>query len=147
MDGLKMLEEDHRRVDVLFGEFEEAGDQAFKTKRGIVDKVIEELTVHAEMEERVLYPTAKEQVDEAEENVLESEEEHRVVHDLLNELKAMRPEDELFDARVTVLIENVRHHVEEEEGELFPKIRKAYGPDELEALGERMAEVKRQMQG
>jgi hemerythrin superfamily protein len=142
MDGIEMLEEDHRRVEKLFGEFEGAGDRAFKTKRDIVDRITEELTVHSEMEEQVLYPTAKEEVKEAEENVLESFEEHAVVEDLLEELNGMDAGEENFDAKVTVLIENVRHHIEEEEGELFPKIRKALGDERVEQLGQRMQEIK-----
>jgi hemerythrin superfamily protein len=142
MDGIEMLEEDHRRVEKLFGEFEGAGDRAFKTKRDIVDRITEELTVHSEMEEQVLYPTAKEEIKEAEENVLESFEEHAVVEDLLEELNGMDAGEENFDAKVTVLIENVRHHIEEEEGELFPKIRKALGDERVEQLGQRMQEIK-----
>lgn len=142
MDGLEMLEEDHRRVEKLFSNFEEAGDQAYKTKQGIAEKVIEELTVHSEMEEQVLYPYAQQQVEDADENVRESFEEHHVVEELMKELGGMDPEDEQFDAKVTVLIENVRHHIEEEEGELFPKIRKALGMERLEELGKRMQAVK-----
>lgn len=146
MDGLEMLEDDHRRVDRLFKDFEGAGDQAFKTKQGIAEKVIEELTIHSEMEEQVLYPFAQEQIEDAEENVRESFEEHHVVDQLMKEIGGMQPEDEQFDAKVTVLIENVRHHIEEEEGELFPKIRKALGTERLEELGERMKEVKQRLQ-
>jgi hemerythrin superfamily protein len=147
MDGLEMLEKDHQRVEKLFKDFEEAGDQAYKTKQGIAEKVIEELTVHSEMEEQILYPFAQQQVENAEENVRESFEEHHVVEELMKEIGGMDPEDEQFDAKVTVLMENVRHHIEEEEGELFPKIRKALGTERLEELGERMQAVRSSLKG
>jgi hemerythrin superfamily protein len=147
MDGLEMLEEDHRKVEKLFNDLEEAGDQAYKTKQGIAEKVIEELTVHSEMEEQVLYPFAQEQIEDAEENVRESFEEHHVVDELMKEIGGTDPEDEQFGAKVTVLMENVRHHIEEEEGELFPKIRKALGTERLEGLGERMRAVKSSLKG
>jgi hemerythrin superfamily protein len=89
MDGIEMLEEDHRRVDKLFGEFEGEGDRAFKTKRGIVDRIIEELTIHSEMEEQVVYPVARDEVQTAEEIVLESFEEHAVGENLMGELKGI----------------------------------------------------------
>jgi hemerythrin superfamily protein len=142
MDGIEMLEEDHRRVEKLFSEFEGAGDRALKTKRDIVDRIIEELTVHSEEEEQVLYPAARDEVQSAEETVLEAFEEHAVVENLMDELKGMDPEDESFEAKTTVLIENVRHHVEEEEGELFPKIRKALGDVRVEELGAEMEAIK-----
>jgi hemerythrin superfamily protein len=147
MDGLEMLEEDHRKVEKLFNDFEEQGNQAYKAKQGIAEKVIDELTVHSEMEEKVLYPFAQEQIEDTEENVRESFEEHHVVEELMKEIGGMGPEDEQFDAKVTVLMENVRHHIEEEEGELFPKIRKALGTERLEELGERMQAVKVGLKG
>jgi hemerythrin superfamily protein len=146
MDGIEMLEEDHRRVKKLFDEFEGAGDRAFKTKRDIVDRIIEELTVHSEMEEQVLYPAARDEVQSAEEVLLESFEEHAVVENLMEELKGMDPEDETFEAKTTVLIENVRHHIEEEEGELFPKIRQSLGDDRVEELGQQMEGIKQRYQ-
>ena len=111
MDGIEMLEEDHRRVQKLFGEFEGAGDRAYKTKREIVDRIIEELTVHSEMEEQVLYPAARDEVQSTEEVVSEAFEEHAVVENLTEELKGMDPEDENLEAKTTVMIENVRHHI------------------------------------
>ena len=147
MDGIEMLEEDHRRVEKLFSEFEGAGDRAFKTKRDIADRIIEELTVHSEKEEQVLYPAARDEVQSTEETVLEAFEEHAVVENLMEELKGMDPEDENFEAKTTVLIENVRHHVEEEEGELFPKIRKALGDERVEELGAEMETIRAKYEG
>lgn len=146
MDGLKLLEEDHRKVEKLFAQFEEAGDRAHKTKRDICAKVVQELRAHSEMEEKVLYPAAREEVEGTEDVVLESFEEHHVVEQLLDELDGMDPQDEQFEPKFTVLMESVRHHVEEEEKELFPKLRRALGDDRLEELGQRMQEIKRRHQ-
>lgn len=142
MNGIDMLKDDHQRVDKLFKQFEEAGDQAHATKRDLVEQIIEELTVHATAEEEVLYPTSQSEVKETEDIVHESEEEHGVVKTLISELEGMSAEDEKFDAKVKVLMENVRHHVEEEEGELFPKIEKALSQERLEKMGRRMQQVK-----
>ncbi|MGH2673810.1 MAG: hemerythrin domain-containing protein [Actinomycetota bacterium] len=145
MNGIDMLKDDHQRVDKLFKEFEGAGDRAYKTKRDLVDRIVHELRTHSSMEEEVLYPTAQAQVADAKDIVLESEEEHSVVSDLLTELEGMEPEDERFDAKTTVLMENVRHHVEEEENELFPKIEKALGEERVEQLGAEMEAVKQRL--
>ncbi len=121
MDAIVLLKEDHQTVEKLFKEFEQAGDRAYKTKRKIADKVIEELTVHAWIEEKIFYPAARAAVPDTTDHVLESVEEHHVVLWMLSELTGLDPQDERFDAKMTVLIENVRHHVEEEEKEWFPR--------------------------
>lgn len=145
MNGIDMLKDDHQRVDMLFKQFEEAGDRAYATKRDLVEQIIQELTVHATAEEEVLYPTSETEVKETEDIVHESEEEHGVMKTLMSELEGMSAEDEMFDAKVKVLMENVRHHVEEEEGELFPKIEKALGQERLEEMGQRMEQVKERL--
>lgn len=142
-DAITMLRDDHKTVEALFKRFEQAGDRAFKTKRGVVDRIIEELAVHAVIEEQVFYPAVRQWVPDAESSVLEALEEHHIVKWTLSELEAMDPQDERFDAKVTVLIESVRHHVEEEEGELFPKVRDAVGRKALQETGDRMAEVRK----
>ena len=142
MDAITLLKEDHRTVEQLFKRFEQAGDRAHVQKRQIVDRIIEELSVHAAIEEQVFYPVARTTVPDAEDIALESLEEHHVVKWLLAELVDMDPAQERFDAKVTVLIENVRHHVEEEENEFFPMVRKALGRNELADLGETMADAK-----
>jgi hemerythrin-like domain-containing protein len=138
MDAITMLRDDHKRVRGLFKRFEQAGDNALKTKREIVDRIIEELSVHSAIEEQVFYPAVRSAVEQAEDDVLESLEEHHVVKWVLSELEDMEPEDERFEAKVTVLIENVRHHMQEEEQEMFPEVRKAFSPSELRDLGETM---------
>jgi hemerythrin superfamily protein len=142
VNGIDMLKDDHQRVDKLFKQFEEAGERAYATKRDLAEGIIEELTIHATAEEEVLYPTAQSQVEGAEDIVQESEEEHGVVKTLISELEGMSAEHEKFDAKVKVLMENVRHHVDEEEGELFPKIEKALGEERLQEMGRRMQQVK-----
>jgi hemerythrin superfamily protein len=141
-DAIVLLKEDHKTVEQLFKKFEQAGDNALVTKRKLVDSMIEELTVHAYIEETIFYPTAREAVPETEDHVLESVEEHHVVVWMLSELIDLPPEKETFDAKVTVLIENVRHHVEEEEQEWFPQVRAAMGRKQLQELGELMLKAK-----
>ncbi|MGZ4485851.1 MAG: hemerythrin domain-containing protein [Nocardioidaceae bacterium] len=142
MDAIVLLKDDHKTVEKLFKQFEKAGDDAHKTKRDLVDRIIEELSVHAFIEEQIFYPVAREAVPETENHVLESLEEHHIVKWVLEELRGMDPEDERFDAKVTVLMENVRHHVEEEEQEWFPEVRKQMGRKRLQELGEQMEQAK-----
>jgi hemerythrin superfamily protein len=142
MDAIVLLKEDHKTVEKLFKEFEGAGDRALKTKRKIADQVIEELTVHTFIEEEIFYPIARQSVPETKDHVLESVEEHHVVVWMLSELVDLDPSDERFDAKMTVLIENVRHHVEEEEGEWFPQVREAMGRKRLQEIGEQMEAAK-----
>ena len=142
MDAITLLKDDHQRVEKLFKEFEKAGDRAVKTKRKLVDKVIQELTTHAYIEETVFYPAARKAAPDTVSHVLESIEEHHVVVWMLSELAGMDPADERFTAKVTVLIENVRHHVKEEEQDFFPAVRKAMDRKALQQLGEEMAAAK-----
>jgi hemerythrin superfamily protein len=143
MDAIALLKNDHRNVKELFKKFEGTGERAHKTKRKLVDKIIEELSVHAAIEEEVFYPAVREAAGETEDMVLESLEEHHLVKWTLYELERTQPDDERFDPKVTVLIENVRHHIKEEEGDLFKRVRKAVPRDQLEELGGRMQEVKK----
>ncbi|GGX81092.1 hemerythrin domain-containing protein [Streptomyces fructofermentans] len=147
MDGIVLLKEDHKTVEKLFKQFEKAGDNARVEKRKIADRVIEELTTHTWIEEKIFYPAAREAAPNAKDHVLESVEEHHVVLWMLSELKELDPSDERFDAKMTVLIENVRHHVEEEEKEWFPDVRKAMGRNRLVELGEQMEAAKEKAPG
>ena len=142
MDAITLLKDDHRTVEKLFKRFEDAGDRAFVEKRKVVDRIIEELSVHAAIEEQLFYPVTRATVPAVEDIALESLEEHHIVKWVLSELEGMDPEDERFDAKVTVLIENVRHHVEEEESEYFPEVRSALGRKALGELGDAMAAAK-----
>ena len=143
MDAITFLKDDHHTVEQLFKRFEQAGERAHVQKRGIVDRIIEELSVHAAIEEQVFYPVARATVPESEDIVLESLEEHHVVKWLLSELVDMDPAHERFGAKVTVLIENVRHHVKEEETDFFPKVRERLGRNELADLGQALADAKK----
>jgi hemerythrin superfamily protein len=146
VDAVALIKADHREVEKLFHEFEDAGDRAYKTKQQLVSQIIKELEVHATIEEEIYYPAvdAKAKKD-GKELVAEAVEEHHVVKVLLGELATMSAEDDAFDAKVTVLIENVRHHVEEEEEELLPQSEKILGDEELARLGEAMAARKQQL--
>ena len=140
MDAITMLKDDHQSVEKLFKEFEKAGDRAFVTKRKLVDRMIEELSRHAAIEEQIFYPATRETIDGIDDQVLEGIEEHHIVKWQLSELEQLDVEDERFDAKVTVLIENVRHHVEEEEGDYFPKVRDAWGRNDLQDLAHQFVE-------
>ncbi|RCG31690.1 hemerythrin domain-containing protein [Sphaerisporangium album] len=142
MDAIVLLKDDHKTVEGLFKQFEKAGEKAHKEKQRIVEQIIQELTTHAYIEETIFYPAAREAVPETGDHVLESVEEHHVVVWMLSELKNLDPADERYDAKVTVLIENVRHHVEEEEQEWFPQVREGMGRKRLQELGEQMEKAK-----
>jgi len=115
MDAITLLKTDHKSVEQLFKRFEKAqkGDGT-REKRAIVDRIIEELSKHASIEEQLFYPVVSATVPKTEAITLESLEEHHIVKWTLSELDGMAPDNERFDAKVTVLIESVRHHVKEE---------------------------------
>jgi len=119
----------------LFTKFTKLGDNAYKSKRDLVDQIIAELSVHASIEELVFYPAVRREVEGADDDVLEALEEHHVAKWLLSELDGMDPKHERFDAKVKVLIESVKHHIEEEESALFPEVRQALGRTQLQELG------------
>ena len=143
MNAIKLLKQDHRTVEALFKRFEAAGDDAHKVKRDIADRIVKELSIHAAVEEQFLYPAARERDPRLDDLVLEALEEHHIAKWTLREIERMASDDERFDAKVTVLMESIRHHVEEEEEELFPRLAKAMGNDELEALGAVMEQAKK----
>jgi hemerythrin superfamily protein len=140
-DALQVLIDDHRTVEQLFGRFESSGPRANKSRGDIASRVIQELSVHASIEETAFYPAIR-QVEGLEDEVLEALEEHHVVKLVLNELEKMNPTDERFQAKFTVMMENVRHHVEEEENEMFDKVRRAMSNEQLEALGAALQEAR-----
>jgi hemerythrin superfamily protein len=142
-DAIALLKADHKAVEQLFKKFEKAGDGATKQKRKLVDEIIVELSKHAVIEEQVLYPWARENIQDEDDEVLEAIEEHHVVKWLLWELEDLSPDDERFDAKVTVMMENVRHHVKEEETELFPDLRDVATKAELLDLADALKAAKR----
>ncbi|MFI9401296.1 hemerythrin domain-containing protein [Nocardia sp. NPDC052316] len=142
-DAIVLLREDHKAIRKLFRDFEKAGDNAKATKGRLVDKIIEALTVHTYIENEGMYPEVRKLVPELESDILESYEEHHVADLLVQELATMKPDDEHFTAKVTVLIENVDHHIEEEEGEWFPQVREHLGRKQLQEIGARLLELKK----
>jgi hemerythrin superfamily protein len=144
MNAIELLKKDHQKVAVLFKQYESAGEDASSRKEELFRRIKQELDIHARIEEEIFYPAVKQvPVEEARELVAEAAEEHNQVKTLLAELDGMGAEDERFDAKMKVLKEDVEHHVEEEENEMFPKVRKGLGSDRLEDLG-RQLEYRRQ---
>jgi len=136
-NAIEMLREDHQKVKDLFEHFE-SNESA--NKKEIVDAALKELEIHTTLEEEIFYPAARKALDEmrdeeGDDAIDEAWEEHHVVKLLSAELKKMRSSDERYDAKFTVLAESVKHHIQEEEGELFPKLREHIDAEEL---GEQM---------
>ena len=142
-DAIAYLKADHRAVERLFRAFEKAGDRAFRTKRKLVDDMVRELVQHSAIEEQVFYPAARREVPSSTDDVLESLEEHHIVKWLLSELVGMDPADERFNAKEAVLVESVRHHIRDEEHDLFPEVRAQLGRKALVELGEQLQKAKR----
>jgi hemerythrin-like domain-containing protein len=142
-DAIVLLKNDHKEIRKTFNAFKKLGDGATKEKGRLVKKMIELLTVHTYIENEVMYPRVRELLPEVEDDVLESYEEHHVADVLVLELSMMKPTDERFSAKTTVLIENVEHHIEEEEKEWFPQVRSGLSRSVLQELGADMLKAKR----
>ena len=143
MDPVQMLKEDHQKVRQLKQQFEQAGSPS--EKRKIAEQALHELEVHAALEEEIFYPAVRKKAgDDAKAMVLEAQEEHHVVHLLVGELKEMKSATDQFVAKFNVLMENVEHHVQEEEMEMLPKAQVLLGP-EADQLGERMQKRKQEL--
>ena len=140
-DALVLLKADHREVAKLFTEFEKTSTTPAR-KRSIVATVIELLTMHTYLENEVVYPQVRKAVPAIEDDILESYEEHHVVDVLASELVAMDPVSERFFPKFTVLMENVRHHVKEEEEEWFPQVRAAMSRTQLREMGAQLLDMK-----
>jgi hemerythrin superfamily protein len=139
-DALALLRADHREVKGLFAQYDKLSQaEAPDDERQLLaTQICVLLTVHTRIEEEIFYPAARTALgDEGQDLLDEADVEHAGAKNLIRELKAMQPDDELYDAKVKVLGEGIDHHVQEEEGELFPKLEKAGGID-LEALGAQM---------
>ncbi len=142
-DAIVMLKNDHKEILKSFRDFEKAGDQAYVAKGKAVARIIELLTVHTYLENEVMYPRVRALLPEVEDDVLESYEEHHVADVLVMELVSLAPEAERFTAKTTVLIENVRHHIAEEEQDWFPKVREGLGRKVLQEIGAEMEQAKK----
>ena len=142
-DAIVLLKQDHKDIRALFREFETAGERATKRKERLVERILEALTVHTYIENECMYPEVRKLLPDLEDAVLESYEEHHVADVLCMELATMKPDDVRFDAKTTVLIENVTHHMDEEEQDWFPKVRAGLSRKQLQELGARMIELKK----
>jgi hemerythrin superfamily protein len=136
-----LLKDEHDQVKKLLAEGESTTERGVKTRTELFERLKEMLTTHERMEEEVLYPALKSH-PKARDITLESYQEHHVVDLIFEELEATPVDDEKWGAKFKVAKENIEHHIEEEEGELFRDARQIFEPDELEAMGEKMAEIR-----
>lgn len=139
-DAIQLLKADHREVEQMFSKFENTNGAATKSK--LADQICLALKVHTQIEEEIFYPAAREALTD-EEMIDEAVVEHAAAKDLIAEIEAMDVDEDLFDAKVKVLSEQIEHHVEEEEKELFPKLQKT--DMDMRMLGMRMAERKKEL--
>ena len=142
-DAIELLRADHDKVRNLFAQYEAANDR--QTKRELAEEAFVELEIHSQLEENVFYPALEEETDEEGKKLLaESLKEHQMVTNLIQELRKLDPDDQMFDAKFHELMENVEHHVEEEENDMFPKAEEQL-EGEMEELVEEMQELKQQL--
>lgn len=143
MNAFTLLTADHERVAEILKTIEGTTERAIKGREELFARLKGELDLHARIEEEIFYP-ALEEDEETREITLEAYEEHRLVKQLLAELEAEPKDTEEWTAKFTVLKENIEHHVEEEEGEMFKTARQALSKEEIESLGEKLLEAKQQ---
>jgi hemerythrin superfamily protein len=141
-DAIALLMEDHKKVKKMFKDFEQLKEGGDTEKSALVKNICAELTVHATAEEEIFYPAVRDQIED-EDLMDEADVEHASAKALIAELESMQPGDDHYDAKVTVLGEYIDHHVEEEEGEMFPKVKKA--KVDTEALGAQIKRRKEQL--
>ena len=142
-NAINLLTADHEHVKDLFEQYESMTDRAVVSKKKLADEICKELTVHATVEEEIFYPAVRAAGKEFEDLIDEAVVEHGSAKQLIADIEAMDPGDDLYDAKVKVLSEMIKHHVQEEEGEIFPKIRKS--KLDLDELGQQMAERKEEI--
>jgi hemerythrin superfamily protein len=148
MDAITLLEQDHQKVKKLMAEIEKTTERGIKTREQLFNKLVQELTIHEKIEEQIFYPEVKERATskQLEELVTESYEEHHFVDIVMAEIEDTPFDSEEWKAKFKVMMENIEHHAfEEEEGKMFPKVRRAFKKDELEDMGARMGELKQQL--
>ena len=137
MDAMSLLKEDHRKVKKILAELESTTERGVKTREELFMKVKQELVVHEAIEEEIFYPALKEH-PKTKEIALEGYEEHHVVDTVMAEIEGVAYDDEKWGAKFSVMKENLEHHIEEEEGEMFKQARQVFDQDELTQLGESM---------
>lgn len=145
MNAITMLEEDHAKMRKLLDELESTTERGLKTRAELFSTIKGELTIHEIIEEEIFYPELKAH-PKAKDIVLEGYQEHHVVDLIMKELEEVPVDDESWGAKAKVMKENVEHHMEEEEGEMFKQARSVFDRDELEDLGERMEARRRTAQ-
>jgi len=143
MNAFELLKQDHKKVSGIFEKLEPTTERGVKTREELFAQLKQELDIHARIEETIFYPAIKE-AKETKDITLEAYEEHNVVKQLLAELDELSKDDETWGAKLKVLKENVEHHVEEEEGEMFPSAREVLSPEQIEELGTRMEASKKE---
>jgi len=142
MDAIALLKSQHREVEELFAQFEKARQPS--KKEALVRTICDKLAVHASLEEQHFYPAVK--TKKTEDLLLESLEEHLAAKRLIADLLDMSPSDESFEAKVKVLEEEIKHHVKEEERELFPKVKRILSPSDLKELATMMTSTKEELE-
>jgi hemerythrin superfamily protein len=138
----QMIRQDHKKVEGLFNKFEQT--KGAEAKRRLAENAMAELEVHAALEEQIFYPAVEKEVEDASSMISEAREEHQTVKQLIAELKGMEEADEEFESQFSELVENVQHHVEEEENEMLPKVEES-GLD-LNSLGDQMSKRRQELQ-
>ncbi len=141
MNAFTLLKADHKKVAGILEKLDATTERGVKTREELFTQLKTELDVHTRLEETIFYP-ALEKADETRDITLEAFEEHRLVKQLLGELQSMSKDEEQWTAKFTVLKENIEHHVEEEEGEMFKNARKVLSEEDAETLGARMERAK-----
>lgn len=144
MNAFELLKQDHEKAAGILKQLSETTERAAKAREHLFAKLYYELDMHARIEEQILYPALK-QSEETRDIANEAVEEHRIVKQLLKELDVDQKSSEQWTAKLTVLKESVEHHVEEEEGEMFTKARKALSKEQIEQLGIRMLAAKQKL--
>jgi hypothetical protein len=145
MDALRLLKDDHDKMRKLLTELESTTERGVRTREELFSRIKGELTIHEVIEEEIFYPALKEH-PKAKDIVLEGYEEHHVVDTVMAELEGLPVDDERWGAKAKVMQENVEHHMEEEEGEMFQKARQVFDREELDELGTRMEQRKAEAQ-
>jgi hypothetical protein len=141
MDAIKLLTADHEEVKKIMGKLDTTTERGVKTREELFTKLKSEMTVHETIEEEIFYPALKEH-PKAKDLVLEGYEEHHVVDLIMGEIAETPFDDETWGAKFSVMKENIEHHIEEEEGEMFKQAREVFSADELEQLGNQMEQRK-----
>ena len=144
MDAMSLLKEDHRKVKKMLAELESTTERGVKTREELFTRLKQELVVHEAIEEEIFYPALKEH-PKTKEIALEGYEEHHVVDTVMAEIEGVAYDDEKWGAKFSVMKENLEHHIEEEEGEMFKQAKQVFDEDELNQLGESMKARKEEL--